>query len=44
VKRIDAYITEKQYDAIKEMAKDLGISFAEVMRRLLDKAIKNKRY
>ena len=42
MKRIDAYITKKQYEDIKNISKELGISFAELLRRLLDKAMENK--
>jgi predicted DNA binding CopG/RHH family protein len=45
MKRIDVYITEKQDSAIKEKAKDIGISFSEMLRRLIDESLfeaKNK--
>jgi len=39
VKRIDVYITDNQKELIKTRADEMGVSFAEMLRRLLDEAI-----
>lgn len=36
------YFPKEQYSAIKQVAKKLGISIAEYMRRLADKDIKSR--
>lgn len=35
VKRV-IYLTEKQYEFLKEEAKNLGISYSEFLRRIID--------
>jgi predicted CopG family antitoxin len=42
MKRIDLYITERQSQVIKELAKEKGISFSEMLRRLLDKQLETQ--
>ena len=39
MKRIDVYITDNQKELIKVKADATGVSFAEMLRRLLDEAI-----
>jgi metal-responsive CopG/Arc/MetJ family transcriptional regulator len=37
MKRIDVYITKKQYDFVKDIADYDGITFSEMFRKIIDK-------
>ncbi len=39
MKRFQIYLTERQYLILSEIAKEKGISLAEVIRRILDDKI-----
>jgi hypothetical protein len=39
MKRFQIYLTERQYLVLSEVAKEKGISLAEVIRRILDDKI-----
>ena len=42
MKRIDLYITEPQHKWLEELSEKLGIRKSELVRRILDKEMKNK--
>ena len=37
MKRVNIYLSNKQYDALKQVAKETEVKFAEHVRRALDK-------
>jgi predicted DNA binding CopG/RHH family protein len=37
MKRVNIYLSDKQYDALKQVAKKTDVKFAEHVRRALDK-------
>ena len=43
MKRITVYVTEQEFTALHVMAEARGLKFAEILRRILDKAIEDER-
>lgn len=43
MKRISVMLTKQQIATLHQMARETGLKFAEVLRRLLDKALADKR-
>lgn len=43
MKRISVFLTEQQIAALKDMAAQTGLKFAELVRRLIDKALEEFR-
>ena len=39
MKRFQIYLAEQQYETLMKMAKEKGISLAEIIRRILDEKI-----
>jgi len=39
MKLYKVYITDRQYNKIKELAKKYGVSWSEMLRRILDKGL-----
>lgn len=39
MKRIAVFLTEKQIEALRTVAQDIGIPMAEALRRLLDEGL-----
>jgi hypothetical protein len=37
MKRTDIYLTETQYQAVKHIAADKGVTFSEMFRRIVDR-------
>lgn len=41
--RTQVYLAEKQWERVQEMAKDTGLSVAEIIRRALDSYLKEEK-
>ena len=42
MRRIDLYLTEKQYEAVCKEAEDRGINFSEMFRKIVDYYLEKK--
>ena len=40
--RISVFLSEKQLNAVRQFAQDAGVSMAEMLRRLLDNALRQE--
>jgi predicted DNA binding CopG/RHH family protein len=42
MKRISVFLTEQQIAALQALAKETGLKFAELLRRIVDKALEEQ--
>jgi hypothetical protein len=42
MKRVNIYLTEQQIAALQKLARETGLKFAELVRRLLDEGLQHR--